>query len=436
MPHVALVACSGLRVKEVEMQELGMSLPALQSRAVAISHLPSLGLLTLAGMTPSDWTQSYHEFDTSVQDVANEILSIDPTVVAMSALTASIGDAYRLANLLRQAGAPVVIGGLHATSCPEEAARYCNSVVVGEGEPVWLKLLDDARAGRLETRYERTAPFDLGHSPRPRFDLLPGGRRSRMTLQTQRGCPLSCDFCGASRLLGPFREKPLALIDRELESIKRRGSSRMIELADDNTFAGNRDHAGFCDVFRNHGVKYFTEADWRIASQPRLLENLAASGCVQVLVGVESLVHDHSGMGVKKASFRRIMDAIDVIQDHGIAVLGCFIVGSDGETPETIRRLGDLLLYCNLAEIQLTLLTPFPGTALFQQLKRQGRLLADRDWSHFTLFDVTFQPDKMEVHVLEEEFRGLVRKVFSDQASKRRLRIKRRIWTGGSPKCD
>lgn len=429
MAHVAHVPFTGLRIKEAELLKLGMSLPSLQDRAAEIANLPALGLLTLAGLTPDEWTQSYHESSPSSPISVAEILSTNPTLVALSALAASVHEAYGIVGEIRSAGVPVVMGGLHATACPEEVLQFCDSVVIGEGEPVWLEILADAKVGKLKSRYQASSPFDLSCSPLPRFDLLPSGRRPRMTVQTQRGCPFACDFCGSSRLLGPFREKPLEVLGRELDSIISFGGSRMIELADDNTFAGNRNVEELCDLFATHKIKYFTEADWRIAGNTRLLERLAASGCVQVLVGVESLVHSHSGMGVKKASMRHIMDSIDKIQDHGIAVLGCFIVGSDGETPESIRRLGDFLLSSRLAEIQLTLLTPFPGTALHARLKREGRLLPDRDWSHYTLFDVTFQPDRMSVSELECEFKALLRTVFNDEASRKRSLLKKSLWS-------
>ncbi|GJM26520.1 MAG: B12-binding domain-containing radical SAM protein [Phycisphaerae bacterium] len=427
MPHVALVPFTGLRIKEKEMLDLGMSLPSLRNRGADIAHLPALGLLTLAGLTPEHWTQSYHEAEADADGLFDQIVACNPTLVAISALTATINEAYALAKKIRSAGIPVVLGGLHATACPAEVQRHCDAVVVGEGESVWLELLADVEAGTLKSIYQASAPFDLGTSPVPRFDLLPPGTRPRMTLQTQRGCPFACDFCGASRLLGPFREKPTAAIENELRAMMQSGSSRLLELADDNTFAGKRDWTQLFELFARYKIRYFTEVDWRIGEDPKLLRALAASGCIQVLVGVESLVHPHTGMGLKTTSIHRVMDAIASIQAHGIAVTGCFIVGSDGETEQSIDELGAFLLQTDLADIQLTLLTPFPGTALYRRLKKAGRILTDRDWSHYTLFDATYQPDQMSVLELERSFRDLVRHVFEYNAVTKRARIKEGI---------
>ncbi|MFI5402220.1 MAG: cobalamin-dependent protein [Planctomycetota bacterium] len=407
------------------MRELGMSLPGLRQRAKAIGQLPALGLLTLAGMTPPPWTCSYEEApdDTLVDRLARR----RPELVALSALTASVEEAYRLAHGLRRAGLRVVLGGLHATACPEEASRHVDAVIAGEGEPVWRQVLDDALAGSLRPLYRATAPYELAVSPVPRFDLL-RGPRPRVTLQTQRGCPLNCEFCGASRLLGTFREKPIESIRRELHALAMRAPEPLLELADDNTFAGSRDVEPLFEALAVTGARYFTEADWRIGERADVLSGLAASGCVQVLVGLESQVYRLAGMGPKQAEWSRVRDAIQRIQEAGVAVAGCFIVGCDGEDRGSLERLKARILESPLADVQLTLQTPFPGTALYRRLKAQGRLLPGRGWSHYTLFDVTYEPLPMSVEELETGFLDLVRETFSPSAAARRTEIRKEAW--------
>jgi radical SAM superfamily enzyme YgiQ (UPF0313 family) len=428
MPHVAFVPFTGFRIREEEMLELGMSLPGLKQRAQAVAQLPALGLLTLAGLTPPSWTCTYHEASFCNQELAERIIQERPDLVAVSALTASVEEAYRFSAVLRRAGLRVVLGGLHATACPDEARQHVNSVVIGEGEPVWPQILADAISGMLQPVYRRRAPFNLAQSPVPRFDLLAGRRPPRFTLQTQRGCPLACEFCGASRLLGPFREKPLANICRELDAITRIRPEPLLELADDNTFAGSRDGYALLEKLADSKARYFTEVDWRIGNRPDLLRALANSGCVQVLVGIESLVYRHAGMGPKQADWSCIEDALAAIQDAGVAVIGCFIVGADGETPESLDRLGQVILNSSLADVQITMQTPFPGTPLFHRLQKQGRLLPDRGWPFYTLFDVTYQPDRMRVAELEAGFRSLIRQVFNAEATCKRTAIRKKIW--------
>ncbi len=432
MPHISFVALSGIRVREAELASLGMSLPGLQSRLAAISALPPLGLLTLAGMTPDHWTMSLHEARSANDDLVHQIVGERPTLVAISALTASILEAYQLASHLRSNDIRVVLGGLHVTAAPDEASLHADAIVVGEGEPVWLELLSDAERGALRPRYKASGAFDLAQAPLPRLDLLGPSTRPRLTMQATRGCPLACDFCAASRLLGPFRCKPALRIREELAAIAKIDPSACIELADDNTFALGGPHDDLLDALGDSGLKWFTEADWRVGENPHVLRRLADSGCVQVLVGIESLVHQHGGMGIKRTSITRIMDAIESIQSTGVIVIGCYIVGSEGETHESIDRLSAFLENDPCADVQLTLQTPFPGTALRQKLQSQGRLLPDRDWSHHTLFDVTHQPSHMSPAELQSAFTSLIARTFAPQASRRRQSKRRHIWRGNS----
>jgi radical SAM superfamily enzyme YgiQ (UPF0313 family) len=425
MPHVTFVPLSGFRVRERELLALGMSLPGLKPRAKALSESPALGLLTLAGLLPDDWTCSYQPLDHYRPEMLEQIVSEQPTFVAISALTASI---EQVCTDLRQRKIPTVLGGLHVTACPDEASRFADSVVVGSGEGVWPEILNDALAGSLSPVYRvPSEPMPIEHAWRvPRFDLI-GPNPLRFTLQTARGCPLACDFCGASRLLGPFREKPLAAIKAELAAICQLDSRPLVELADDNSFVGGRDVYSLFEVLAQSGVRYFTECDWRIGERPDVLRGLAASGCVQVLVGIESLVLRYPGMGGKQAELARIMAAIERIQEAGVAVNGCFIVGADGETRASLDKLASFIRESSLADVQVTLQTPFPGTALYRRLCQQGRLLPERGWSHYTLFDVTYQPDSLTVPELETGFRELIGASFSTECAARRTSIRKRI---------
>jgi radical SAM superfamily enzyme YgiQ (UPF0313 family) len=379
-------------------------------------------------MTPRHWSCSYHEAAGAPDSLIDRLLAERPTLVAVSALTASILDAYHFCDRLRAGGSTVVIGGLHATVSSVEAQRHCDAVVVGEGEPVWQQVLMDAEAGQMRKEYRSTLPFDLSQSPVPRFDLLGTVERPRMTLQTERGCPFACEFCGASRMLGVYREKPLANIERELAAMQQVVSRPWLELADDNTFADRRDSSRLLELLASSHSRYFTESDWRVGERPDVLRSLAASGCVQVLVGIESLTFRYPGMGAKHAELDRMMDAVQAIQDSGVGVNGCVILGADGETNDSLDRMTEFLLESPLAEVQITLQTPFPGTGLHRRLAKDGRLLPRRDWSFYTLFDVTYQPDLLSVEELESGFRRVIQAVFSEQAALRRSRIRRDVW--------
>lgn len=430
MPHVTFITLSGFRVREPELLELGMTLPGFEERGRALAELPGLGLLTLAGMLPDAWTCSYHAPAEVNEELLAAVVAESPDLVALSALTASIEEAYRLSTLLRQRGLRTVLGGLHVTACPDEAKSQADAVVIGSGEPVWPRLLADAAAGPLQRVYRAPRQLHGSDWPLPRYDLL--GPVARYTVQTQRGCPLACDFCGASRLLESFREKPAGLLRRELEVITSLAFNPLIELADDNTFAGQRDASELLDVLRAAGVRWFSESDWRIGERPEMLSALASSGCVQLLTGLESMVFRYPGMGGKQAEMERILDAILAIQEAGVCVNACFILGAEGETRQSLDRITRFLLDAPFADVQVTLQTPFPGTGLHKRLRQQQRLLPDRGWSHYTLFDVTYQPDSLSVLELESGFREVLRHVLGAEATRRRKQIRLDIWRNNS----
>lgn len=440
MSHVAFVPLTGFRLREQEMAALGMSLPGLGARATAVGQLPALGLLTLAGALPDEWSCSYHPVDTVSAEQINEIVATRPDLVAVLALTASVQEAYELSRRLRQEGITTIIGGLHATTSAAEASQHFDCVVTGNAESIWPTILADHDRGELRMIY-KAADTPGSHQrfsepekwPLPRFDLL-GDRPHRFTLQTQKGCPFACEFCGASRLLGRFTEKPAARIRDELAAITAIRRRPLIELADDNTFAGSRSSDELLQALSDSGARWFTEADWRIGERPDVLQRLAESGCLQVLMGIESVVFRYPGMGQKQSELARIVDATEAIQAAGVAVNACFIVGADGETRESIDRLVDFIERSPFAEVQLTLQTPFPGTALYQRLQRSGRLIDNRDWSFYTLFDVTYQPDQMTVEELEAGFRSAVSRVFNNAACDRRAAIREEIWSRGFSK--
>jgi radical SAM superfamily enzyme YgiQ (UPF0313 family) len=269
-------------------------------------------------------------------------------------------------------------------------------------------------------------PFDLADAPLPRWQLLGDQRPPRYTLQTMRGCPWNCSFCAASRLLGPPRTKPDRRIEAELAAIAALQHRPWIELADDNTFAGQRDHAPLLEMLQHVGARWFTESDWRIALQPELLEQIARSGCRQILIGFESHIFRYAGMGAKTAQWQRMVEAAEAIQAAGIVVNACFILGAEGETERSIEWLGDFLEQAPFGEIQLTLQTPFPGTSLHAALKSSGRLLPG-NYERYTLFDVTYQPDAMTVEQLQGAFHALVECVFADNQQQRRNQIQKQI---------
>ncbi|MDH5765212.1 MAG: B12-binding domain-containing radical SAM protein [Gammaproteobacteria bacterium] len=421
---IGFIAMSGVRAHNEELTRLGLTLPGFVERNKKIASLPSLGLLTLAGMTPGHIEVEYIE----VEDIRDqhELHGIFDAV-AISSFSAQIFEAYELADRYRQQGTKVILGGLHVTACPEEALQHADSIIIGEGEVSWPQLIDDLEIGQLQGIYDsRGLTFDLADAPMPRFELLDPDRYNRITVQTARGCPFNCEFCAASIRLSPkYRVKPVEKVIAEIRKIKTIWSKPFIEFADDNSFV-NKLHSKrlLCELAKEK-IRWFTESDLSIAFDNELLSLMRDSGCAQVLIGFESPTQNGlSGLEMKtnwkSKQFDDYKKAIENIQNHGISVNGCFVLGLDNQGLESFQAVRDFVLESGLHEVQVTVQTPFPGTPLYDRLLKQGRILRAGAWDLCTLFDVNIRPDKLTVKELEENFRWLISELYSDESTQQR----------------
>src|SRR5882672_4035774 len=331
---IGFIAMSGVRAQNAELMKLGLTLPGFVERSKVIASLPSLSLLTLAGLTPPKFEVEYRE----ILDLktAGELPG-GYDLVAITSLSAQIFEAYAVADFYRAKGVPVVMGGLHVTSLPDEASENCTSVVVGEGEPNWPEVLDDFERGRLKPFYVQSprGQYDLREAPIPRFELLDPEKYNRITVQTSRGCPHKCEFCASSILLTPkYKLKPVEKVIAEIRAIKRIWPRPFIEFADDNSFVNYAHYKQLLRELAKENVRWFTETDLNVARNDELLGLMRDSGCQQILIGLESPRRTSlDGLELNANWKLRQQDhylaAISKIQSYGITVNGCFILGLD-----------------------------------------------------------------------------------------------------------
>lgn len=429
---LGLIAMSGVRAHNPELTALGLTLPGFVERSKVIASLPSLGLLTLAGMTPAEVDLRYLE----VPDIEQQPgVPQEFDAVAISSFSAQIGEAYALADRYRALGTKVMLGGLHVSAVPQEARAHADAIVIGEGEPLWPQIMADLNAGALQPVYDaRGHDFDLRASPMPRFELLDIDRYNRLTVQTQRGCPFRCEFCAASMRIAPnYKVKPVERVMAEIQTIKQLWKRPFIEFADDNTFVNKPHSKALMRALRREHIRWFTESDIAVADDEELLEMMSDAGCVEILIGLESTVF--AGLdGLEQRSnwkAKRVdgyLDAIRRIQDHGIRVNGCFVLGLDGTGTESFDKLWEFVQQSGLYDIQITVQTAFPGTPLYQRLEREGRILRAGAWELCTLFDVNFQPARMSVAELEAGLRALGRRIYAEEfTQQRRTQFRRNV---------
>lgn len=430
--RIGMFPLSGIRACDEELLRLGLTLPGFVERSRTIASLPSLGLLTLAGMTPACHSVEYVE----VPDVRQmDSLPAGIDLAAISSYSAQIDEAYELASRCRALGIPTVIGGPHVTALPEEAAQYCDAVIVGEGECSWLRVLEDAEHNRLQPCYRPDADgFDLSVAPMPAFELLDISKYNRLTVQTSRGCPHHCEFCASSVVLtGKYKQKPVSKVLDEINRILTIWDRPFIEFADDNSFVNHAYWKELLKPLKGKGLKWFAETDVSIAGDEDLLDLMRETGCTQVLIGLESPVDAGlSGLELrnnwKQRQFPAYKEAIRTIQAHGITVNGCFVIGLDGHSVDIFDQVIAFVRETELYEVQITLMTAFPGTPLYARLEREQRLLQPRNWKTCTLFDVNFEPSQMSVEELRDGFKRLAVELYSDEFTKwRRGRFKHAI---------
>jgi radical SAM superfamily enzyme YgiQ (UPF0313 family) len=423
---LGLIAMSGVRAHNPELTALGLTLPGFVERNKVIASLPSLGLLTLAGLTPAEVETRYLEVP-DLKDVAGVPEEFD--VVAISSFSAQIHEAYELADRYRLLGTRVILGGLHVTALPDEGRRHADAVVFGEGEPVWPEIIADllAPGGELKHTYDaRDLNYTFADSPIPRFDLLDIERYNRLTVQTQRGCPFRCEFCAASIRISPTHKiKPVEHIITEIHAIKALWKRPFVEFADDNTFVNKAHSKQLLRALADEDVRWFTETDLSVADDDELLDMLRDAGCAEILIGFESTTFSGVDGIEQRANWKAkrvdtYLEAIRKIQDRGVRVNGCFILGLDGTGPESFDQIWEFVQISGLYDVQITVQTAFPGTPLYTRLKNEGRILRDEAWELCTLFDVNFQPAKMTVAELEAGLRTLGSRIYSDGCTQKR----------------
>lgn len=431
--RIGFIAMSGVRAHNAELTNLGLTLPGFVDRNKIIASLPSLGLLTLAGLTPGKFEISYHE----IADLKTlPELPADFGLVAISTFTAQFYEACDVADFFRAKNIPVVMGGITVSSLREQAKEHCTSVVIGEGESLWPEVLADFERDALKPFYTTAKEFDLADAPMPRFDLLDPEKYNRLTVQTSRGCPHKCEFCASSILLTPrYKVKPVEKVIAEIRAIKKIWPRPFIEFADDNSFASRGHYKKLLRELAKEKVRWFTETDVRVAEDEELLGLIRDSGCQQVLIGLESPgrrsldgIEMKSNWKLRQQDFYK--EAIAKIQSYGITVNGCFILGLDGDAHDVFDGVLNFVRDLALYEVQVTFMTAFPGTPLYARLKAEGRIIRDRAWELCTLFDINFHPKNMTAAKLQQGFLGLVKQLYSsDETRERRAKFKRMLKT-------
>lgn len=346
----------------------------------------------LAACTPADVDLELHD-----ERLAQVPVDLDVDLVAMTVETYTARRAYQIAAHYRRRGIPVVMGGYHPTLLPDEAARYCDAVVIGDAEGVWARIVADARAHRLHPVYRGDADAPLADL-QPERGIFDGKRYAPVSLVNfGRGCRLACDFCSIHAFYGKrIVQRSVADVVAELQQLPR---GRPVFFVDDNLFSDRPTLARLLDAIRPLNLNWVCQITIDVTRDEVLLDKMAASGCVLAVIGFESLSERNLARIGKKWNLQRgdYTQGIARLQARGIMIYGSFVFGYDDDTVDSFDRTVEFALASGFCIANFNPLTPTPGTALMRRLHAEGRLLHDRWWldPSFRYGDASFVPRGM-----------------------------------------
>ena len=382
---------------------------------------PSLGIAQLAAVTPDEHVIDFR--DDRLEDVGLDDDDVD--LVAISCFTPSAVRGMELADAFRARGKTVVMGGVFPSNRPDEVGEHADAVVIGEGEGVWRRVLDDAAHGELAPRYECVAYVDPRTLPLPRLDLYmekEGGGFSPddYPVQIARGCPLKCAACAVPTTLGrTLRALPVEYVLGQLDQLEARG--KLGSFTEDTSFFPARGGLGhFSDVLealiargRDAAISYVGISMPMVIATPGVfLDRLRTAGVrMFYLVGGFDPITRRAFTGQDAVAWQRALDVVKKCHDHGIEPYTSFLVGNDADDEGTFDRVLDFADRAGVRKAEFAILTPYPGTPIWARLEKEGRIL-HRDWSRYNDAHVVFAPAQMAPEQLQEGYLYLWREFY------------------------
>jgi radical SAM superfamily enzyme YgiQ (UPF0313 family) len=388
---------------------------------------PKLGLLTIAGMTPPDIEVSITDENIEEIDFNKEV-----DLVGITVMTPAAGRAYKIADTFRKNGKCVVLGGLHPSALPEEAAQHADSVVIGEAEGIWTKLLSDFESGKLKDFYQRKDWANLENLTTPRGDLInPKSYRISNTVETSRGCPYHCSFCAVSVFFGnTYRFRPIKDVVNEVKSLK----GKYLFFVDDN-IVGNRQRAK--ELFKALTPckqKWLSQAPTTFANDEELIKLAARAGCVAMFIGYESVSSDSlKEVGKSFNIVQRYKEGINRMHDYGIIVHGSFVFGFDHDDTDVFERTVKFAIDAKIDSVTFAILTPYPGTPFYKRLIKENRIIIKDWWKHgrgdaIWHPAVAFKPKLMPPETLSEGWKWALKEFYSYRSIITRMTDLKRHW--------
>jgi radical SAM superfamily enzyme YgiQ (UPF0313 family) len=394
-----------MNVVQGDDMKVKMILPALTEaksplfRPIKYSLFPPLGLATLAGLMGDQ-----DEIELQDEHVEPVTLDDEPDMVVIQVYITNASRAYRYADHYRAKGSYVCLGGLHVTALPDEAAAHADSIFLGPGEDTWVQFLADHARGRARERYVAPVKRSIQGIPPIRRDLI---KRELYlvpnSLVVSRGCPHRCDFCYKEAFFAGGNSFYTQKVDEALAEIDRLPGKHLYFL-DDHLFGDQRFARALFEGMKGMGRVWQSAATIQSVLKPGLLELAEASGLRSLFVGLESLsdanLRDHS----KVQNLNRSYDeGIKRLHDCGVMINASFVFGMDDDGPDVFQRTVDWAVGTSIETSTFHVMTPYPGTGLFDRMEKAGRL-RHRDWDLYDTRHAVFEPARMTPAELEDGY--------------------------------
>ncbi|MFC1478376.1 B12-binding domain-containing radical SAM protein [Candidatus Margulisiibacteriota bacterium] len=378
-----------------------------------------IALPLIAALTPKD-------IEVKIEDESIAPIDFDEKVdlVGITGMTSMANRMYQIADEFRKRNVTVVLGGIHASMCPDEALTHSDTIVIGEAEETWPQLIEDYKNNQLKKIYKCERFPDLALSPIPRWDLLEIDKYMDIPIQTTRGCPFSCDFCTVHAMTGQsFRHKPIANIVKEIEALIKLTGKRNISFVDDNIIGNKIFAKKLFKALIPLNIKWLSQASINLADDDELLTLAKKSGMWQCPIGLES-VSQNSLDNVNKAKVNKTdqyLEKIYKIQSFGISVVGAMILGLDGDEKDIFRKTYEFLEKAEIPFSLVSILTPLPGTKLYDRYNSLNKII-DKNWDNYIPAKACIKPELMSVETLQDGFYWLVKKLYYFGSTLRRLK--------------
>jgi radical SAM superfamily enzyme YgiQ (UPF0313 family) len=366
---------------------------------------PCLTLQQIAGITPK-------EHFVEIVDERFEKIKFNKQydLVGISCLTYNSLRGYQIADIFRKQKVKVVFGGYHASLLPDEAKKHADSVVIGEAELTWPQLLKDLQKGKLKPFYKSEKPIEAEKIPPARHDIGIFTPFSE-AIQASRGCPTGCEFCAMQKIEGShFRGRPIDHIIEEMKSIK----AKRIFFADASLTINPKYTKSLFKEMIPLNKKSECFGNINVLSRDDELLKLAnEAGVTKWYVGIESISQETiNAVGKGTNKVENYAKAIQKIKDHNMEVTGFFMFGFDNDTSDIFNRTLQAMYDWKLNDVSFSIVTPYPGTRLFDRLEKEGRITS-YDWSKYAEGNVNFKPKKMSEEELLQGIRSIAKDFFS-----------------------